>query len=230
MINYYNMILHELDLGHEWMPTVGSLTVTLVVIGVGFYFKSAIQKDAGDIVPNGKFSLRYLLEVILEFVYSIGKDNCGDNYRKYLPILSALFVFILFCNLSGLVPGFPPPTENMSHNVAMGLVAFLVYNYAGYKEHGFGYIKTFMGPVLAIAPLIFVIELISHASRPLSLGLRLTGNIFGDHILLGVMTGLAKLVVPSALMFFGLLVAVMQSFVFTLLTALYISMAVSHDH
>ncbi len=228
-INYYSIILHKLHLDHIWQPTVGSILVTGVVLVVGLRFRSSLQSDS-EIVPSGKFSLRFLLEGILDVCHSLGKDNCGANHRNYLPFLASLFIFIMFCNLSGLVPGFPPPTENMSHNVALGAVAFVVYNYAGIKEHGPAYIKTLMGPLLAIAPLFFCIELVSHASRPLSLGLRLAGNIFGDHMLLGVITGLSKLVLPSALMFFGLLVAVMQSFVFTLLSALYISMAISHDH
>lgn len=229
IINFYEMVLHNFHLDHKWMPTVGSLLITLLVLLVGLYFKKSLSQDK-DILPSGKFSLRHLLEGGLDVVYGLAKDNCGSRYRNYLPLLGGLFFFILFCNLSGLIPGFPPPTENMSHNFAMGVVVFLVYNYAGFKEHGLGYIKQFMGPLMAIAPLFFCIELVSHAARPASLALRLAGNIFGDHMLLGVMTGMAKLVVPSFLMFFGLLVAVIQSFIFTLLTALYVSMAISHDH
>jgi F-type H+-transporting ATPase subunit a len=225
------MVLHKFHLGHEWLPTVGSIFITLMIVLIGLYFKRSLAKDGDNLMPSGKFSLRHLIEAGLDVVYGLAKDNCGPKYRNFLPLLAALFFFILFCNMSGLIPGLPPPTENMSHNLAMGIVVFLVYNYAGIKEHGgLGYLKTFMGPLLAIAPLFFCIEMVSHAARPASLALRLAGNIFGDHMLLGVMTGMTVLVAPSFLMFFGLLVAVIQSFVFTLLTAIYVSMAISHDH
>jgi F-type H+-transporting ATPase subunit a len=193
-------------------------------------FSASVAASGQDVEPNGRFSLRFLVESLMEFVLGIAKDNCGHEYRKFFPFLATLFIFILACNLSGLIPGFPPPTESMDTNVAMGLIVFLVYNWAGLKEHGSGYIKHFLGPVVFIAPLYFCIEIVSHLSRPLSLGLRLMGNIFGDHTLLGVFTSLSYIVLPALLMFFGLLVAVVQSFVFMLLTGIYISMAISHDH
>lgn len=229
-IDYYSIILHALHLEPMWIPTVGSLFVLLLLTVAGLYFKSSIAADKGDVVPNGRFSLRFLLEGILEFVLNLSKDNCGDQYRKYFGFLASLFLVILTANLTGLIPGFPPPTVSLDTNLAMGFIVFLVYNYAGIKEHGGGYIKHFLGPVIFIAPLFFCIELVSHASRPLSLSLRLVGNIYADHSLLGIFTGLSYIIVPAVLMFFGLLVAVVQSLVFTLLSGIYISMAISHDH
>ncbi len=229
-INYYGIVADKLHIAPKWEPTIGAVLVLGVVTLMGVYFKSSLAKSKDDIAPSGKFSLRFILEGVLEFLHGLSKDNCGEHFRKYMPFLSALFIFILTANLSGLIPGFPPPTESMDTNVAMGLIVFLVYNVAGLKEHGFGYVKHFLGPVAAIAPIFFCIELVSHGSRPLSLGLRLAGNIYGDHTLLGVFTGLSYIVLPAILMFFGLLVAVVQSFVFTLLTGIYISMAISHDH
>lgn len=229
-INYYGLVAHALHIDPKWEPTLGALLVLAVLTLIGIYFKSSLAKSKDDVAPSGKFSLRFLVEGILEFIVGLSKDNTGEHYRRYMPFLAALFLFILTANLSGLIPGFPPPTESMDTNVAMGIVVFLVYNYAGLKEHGIGYVKHFLGPVAAIAPVFFCIELVSHGSRPLSLGLRLAGNIYGDHTLLGVFTGLTYVVLPAVLMFFGLLVAVVQSFVFTLLTGIYISMATSHDH
>lgn len=229
-INYYNIVAHAFHLDHKWVPTLGALLILAVVTLFGVYYKAAVAKAGDNVLPDGKFSLRFVLEGILEFVHGLAKDNCGESFRKFLPFLAALFIFILTANLSGLIPGFPPPTESMDTNVAMGIIVFLVYNFAGFKEHGFAYLKHFLGPVAAIAPIFLVLELVSHGSRPLSLGLRLAGNIYGDHTLLGVFTGLSYLVIPALLMFFGLMVAVVQSFVFTLLTGIYISMAISHDH
>jgi len=229
-INFYHMALHALHLDPMWEPTLGGLACLALLVLLGSAFRRSVLKDVDDVVPSGRFSLRFVFEEILEFVVGLAKDNTGAKYRNYLPFLAALFLYILVCNLSGLIPGFPPPTETMDNNVAIGLTVFLVYNVAGVKEHGAGYIKHFLGPVAFIAPLFFCIELVSHFSRPLSLGLRLAGNIYGDHTLLGVFTSISYLVFPAFLLFFGLLVAVVQSFVFTLLSGIYISMAISHDH
>lgn len=229
-IDYYSMILHSLHLGEQWIPTVGALFVTAALLIVGVAYKAAVAKADAQDVPSGKFSLRFVVEMLMDLPWSVARDNCGHFARNYFPFLAALFLFILFGNLSGMIPGFPPPTVSMDTNVAMGVLVFFVYNYAGIKEHGASYIKHFLGPVVFIAPLFFCIEIVSHAARPLSLGLRLAGNIFADHTLLGVATGLSYVVIPAGLMFFGLLVAVVQSFVFTLLSGIYISMATSHDH
>lgn len=231
-IDYYAIILHSLGFDQNgikvWSPVLGGALITLVTLGLGFSFRSSVRN--ADVVPEGRFSLRTAIEMVLDFVHGIAKENLGHGFEKYLGFLSGLFVFVLIGNLSGLVPGFPPPTVNFSTNLAMGFVVFIVYNIAGIKEHGSHYIKQFLGPVAWIAPIVMMIELISHFSRPLSLSLRLMGNIFADHLMLAAFTGITYLVVPAALMFFGLLVAAVQSFVFTLLTSIYISMARSHDH
>jgi F-type H+-transporting ATPase subunit a len=109
---------------------------------------------------------------------------------------------------------------------------FFLYNFAGFREHGVSYINQFLGPFLLLAPLILAIEVISHCIRPISLALRLYANIFGDHLLVGIFSSLTvtSLGFPALLLLFGLLVAFIQSLVFTLLTSIYISMAESHDH
>lgn len=229
-INYYEILADTLHLGSEWVPTIGGIMVLLVLSVLGLRYKAAVAEAGDQVVPDGRFSLRFLLDSVLDVGYQLTKENCGSHYRRFLPLMCGIFVFILISNLSGLVPGFLPPTLSMDTNVAIGIVVLIAYNYAGVKEHGAAYIKHFMGPAIWIAPLFFAIELVSHGSRPLSLGLRLMGNIYGDHTLLGVFTGLSYVVFPSLLMFFGLLVAVVQSFVFTLLTGIYISLAISHDH
>lgn len=229
-IDIYGIVANAIGVDKKWIPTIGFVFVFILLTLGGLYFKKAVAKDNDNIVPSGKFSLRFLIESFLDFILGLAKDNCGDQYRKYFGFLASLFLVILVSNVSGLIPGFPPPTVSMDTNLAMGLIVFLVYNFAGIKEHGGAYLKHFMGPVIFIAPLFFCIELVSHASRPISLSLRLVGNLYGDHTLLGIFTGLSYIVVPALLMFFGLLVAVVQSLVFTLLSGIYISMAISHDH
>jgi len=115
-------------------------------------------------------------------------------------------------------------------NAAMAGTIFVYYNYSGFKEHGIGYLKHFTGPVIWLAWLMLPIELIGHLVRPVSLSLRLAGNITGDHLVLGIFTDLTHFVIPIVFVGLGVFVAFVQAFVFTLLSTIYVSMAVSHDH
>ena len=144
--------------------------------------------------------------------------------------MGALFIYILFSNLLGLIPGFLPPTDNLNTNVACALTVFIFYNYQGFKAHGFAYLKHFMGPIWWLAPIMVVIEVISHLVRPASLSVRLFGNISGDHLVLGIFSSLVPIGVPVIFLFLGLFVSVIQAFVFTLLSMVYISLATAHDH
>ena len=209
----------------------GGLFTLVVCLIAGLVYSSSVKKAGSDVVPDGRFNIRTVLDMAMDLVVGISKDNLGDAWKTYTPLLAGIFMFIVVSNLGGLIPGFLPATESLSNNLAMGATVFLVYNIAGLREHGVHYIKQFTGPMMAIAPLMLIIELIGHVFRPVSLSLRLMGNVFADHLLVGIFTANAPYVlIPSALMFFGLLVALIQSFVFTVLTSVYISLAVSHDH
>lgn len=228
-INYYQMIAEKFGFPQESISILASLFTFLLCLIVGLCFRRAIERSS-DEVPSSQVSLRNFVEMVMDLIYSLSKEHCGLHYRNFLPLMSGLFIFILISNLSGLVPGLPPATEDFNMNLAMGIIVFFCYHYAGLKEHGGAYIKQFTGPFLLLAPLFLMIEMISHGVRPLSLAFRLLANIFCDHLLLGVFSGLIPLLVPTLFLFFGLLVAIIQSFVFTLLTGIYINMAVSHDH
>ncbi len=236
IISYYEILLHGLGLDHhqieEWKPVIGALMTLLLTLLIGLSYKKSVQKAGSDVSPVGRFSLRGVVEMVLEFVQGIGTNILGEEKVKpFLPTLFGLFLFIFISNLQGLVPGFTPATDSINTNLVLGLFIFLVFNAAGIREHGLlGYLRTFAGPLLVMMPIIFLIESVGMLARPLSLALRLYGNIFGDHLVLSVFTDLTKLVLPSLLMFFGLLVACLQSFVFTLLSSIYILMAISHDH
>ena len=229
-INFYSIFTELIGWTEDYSSIIGSLFTLLVCTIVGYSFKKSIEKNGKNLAPSDRVSIRNFIEAGMDFLYNLTKEHCGDRYRAFLPLMCGLFFFILVSNLSGLVPGLPPTTENFNTNLALGLVAFLCYNYAGIKEHGISYIKQFTGPFLVLAPLFLGIELVSHAVRPLSLAFRLLANIFCDHLLLGVFSGLVPLVVPAVFLLFGLLVAFIQSFVFTLLTGIYVNMAISHDH
>jgi F-type H+-transporting ATPase subunit a len=132
--------------------------------------------------------------------------------------------------LSGLVPGFLPATDNVNTTFACSLTVFVLTHVYGVREHGFKYLKQFVGPVVWLAPLMIPIEIISHVSRPLSLGLRLFGNITGDHLVTGIFFLLIPLFVPLIGMFLGAFVAGVQAFVFVLLSMVYFSGAISEEH
>jgi F-type H+-transporting ATPase subunit a len=145
-------------------------------------------------------------------------------------LFGSFFAFILTANLMGLIPGFAPPTSNLNTTLGLGIVSFCAYNFFGVRTHGVGYAKHFMGPVLFLAPLFIILEGVSHLVRPVSLGLRLFGNMFGDHLAVEIFTDLSKIGVPVIFYLLGTLVSLIQAFVFTLLSVIYVAMAISHEH
>ena len=234
-INYYEILLKYLGINeaslHDWIPVVGGIVSLAIITVLGLRYRKAVEGLSDDVSPDPVFGVRSLVEGLLGFVHGVAGSVIGEKkVLGFLPLLSSLFIFILISNLTGLIPGFIPATESINTNIAMALCVFFAYNYAGIKEHGGGYVKQFLGPVAFLAPLMLIIEMVGHLARPLSLSLRLYGNIFGDHLVLSVFTGLTYAVLPALLLFFGLLVASLQSFVFTLLSSIYISLAISHDH
>ena len=158
----------------------------------------------------------------------------GEEGRKFVPLFAAIFFYILFSNLFGLIPGLTPHTDNINTTFALGLVSFLAYNFFGLKENGLSYLKHFLVPVLWLFPMMLPIELFSHAIRPLTLGLRLQGNMMADHMVLSVFLDLFDKAwfIPVPVVFYGMgiFVSCMQAFVFTMLSMIYVSIAVAHDH
>ncbi len=172
------------------------------------------------------------LEVSVLAVRSMIEDIIGPHGLKYFPVVMTFAVLILVSNLMGLFPLFMSPTAATSVTFALGLSSFLYYNYIGIKENGLlTHLKHFAGPIWWIAPLIFPIELISNFIRPFSLGIRLFGNLFADEKVLETVANLAppysQWLVPLPLMALSVFVALVQTFVFILLSQLYLS-EVSH--
>lgn len=210
---------------------LGSILVLLFLTYAGFKITKKLSKE-GSVLPDEKFSLTTIFEILtIDFLFDLFTNVLGssEQAKKYFPLLGASFFFIMFANLLGSIPGFLPPTGNFNTTVACALVIFIMYNYYGFKENGLSYIKHFAGPVIFLAPLMFVIELISHFVRPLSLSLRLFMNITGDHLVLGVFTNLIHYVIPAIFVGLGIFVALLQAFIFTVLSAIYISLATSHE-
>jgi F-type H+-transporting ATPase subunit a len=197
--------------------------------GLAFYrgLKSA---DKG-LVPPRKMNLRNFFEYTAESLYGMVEGAMGEkNAAKFLPLIGALWLFILFGNLIGLVPGFVTPNDTLKTNVGIAVMVFLLTHYYGIREHGFiNYFKHFMGPSIALAPLIFPIELISHFARPLSLAVRLLGNMMADHKVVMSFFALVPILVPIPFMLLGLLVCFIQALVFCTLAMVYIGMAIEHE-
>lgn len=215
---------------HDNSHVATAVVATGTIIVFSLVGRIALGSGETAIVPAGKISLRGIFEQIIEFMRNLGGTVMGEQGHKLAPLFAALFFFLFFNNLVGLLPGMTPATENINTGVAVGIFSFLTYNIFGFIEHGFAYLKHFLGPVLLMAPLMLPIEIISHVVRPVSLGLRLQGNMLGDHMVLGIFTEL--LPVPGAVIFYmlGFFVCFMQAFVFTMLSMIYVSMATAHDH
>lgn len=202
-----------------------SLMVVLAAIG-----RLALGKGKEAVIPAKGFSIKGIFEQLTEFNASLAETVIGHHGRAFVPMFTGIFFFIFMNNIFGLFPGMAPATENINTGMAVGLFVFVIYNFFGFKEHGVGYLKHFMGPIWWLAPAIFVVELFSHVVRPVTLGLRLRANMVADHMVLGVFTDLVPYIAPVPFYFMGLFVAGMQAFVFTILSMIYVSMAMSHDH
>lgn len=217
-------------IGHDYVHVATAAVATGALVVFSFAGRLALGSGEKAVQPAGKFSLKGIFEVILEFIVGLCDMVIGHEGKKFAPMFATIFFFILFNNLVGLLPGMTPATDNINTTIAIGVFSFIAYNFFGIKEHGIAYLKQFMGPLLWLAPLMVVIELISHIVRPMSLGLRLKGNMTGDHTVLGIFLDLVPYGVPVIFYFLGIFVCFMQAFVFTMLSMIYVSMAISHDH
>jgi F-type H+-transporting ATPase subunit a len=172
-----------------------------------------------------------ILEMVIEGLENFMLEITGPEGRAFFPYLATIFLFILFSNLIGLVPGFFSPTANWNTTLAMAICTFFITHYIGFKFHGISYLKQFVGPIWALAPIMIPIELIGHLARVLSLSVRLMGNIFGKEMVLGfffVMAGLY--LAPLPILFLGILVSFIQAVVFMLLSIVYFSISMSEEH
>lgn len=217
---------------HFSITHVASVALILLFVAIGaLAFRSAVSKGGeAAIVPPGRFNLRNLFEMFTDAVLGIAEGVMGPkNARRFLPLIGTLAFFIFFSNVLALIPGFAPPTATLKTNVALALTVFVLTHYYGVKEHGLAYFKHFLGPVIWLAPLMLPIELVSHIARPLSLSLRLLGNIAADHKVVASFFALVPLLVPVPFLILGVLVAIVQTLVFCLLSMVYIQGAVAHE-
>ncbi|MGH9458410.1 MAG: F0F1 ATP synthase subunit A [Thermoanaerobaculia bacterium] len=171
------------------------------------------------------------LEVLVQGIKGLLEDIVGHGAgNRYLYIIGAYTVFIFFSNIIGQFYFLQPPTANVNTTFALSISAFLYYNFQGIRQHGpVKYVAHFMGPVLWLAPLFFVIEIIGNFARILSLGMRLFGNITGEHMATGIFMGIFPLLLPLPMQLLGIFGSILQTFVFVMLTMVYIGGAVAAE-
>ena len=206
-----------------------SLLITGVLIFLAYRAKRQMEVAPDPNIPDDSLSLRNMAELLVEGVSGMAEGILGHRARHYVPLYGSFFLFILAANLSGLVPGFLPPTSNFNVTLALGILSFTAYNVFAFREQGLAYLKHFVGPIWWLGFLMVPLELIDNFVRPFSLGLRLFGNMTGDHVVLEIFTDLTKVGVPVVFYGLGAFVSLVQAFVFTLLSLVYVSLAVAHD-
>ncbi len=223
---FFVKIFEMIGLGHfahENPHVIYAWVVIALIVGLG-----ALAAKGVSMIPT---KAQNVSELIVSGMEEFMVDITGEEGRWLFPLAGTVFLYVFIGNLIGLVPGFFPPTANLNTTASIALVVFTFTHVIGIKYHGAKYIKHFMGPVWWMSPLIFIIEIIGHFARILSLSFRLFGNMMGHEIVLAILFGLAgAFFAPLPIMALGIFVAFVQAFVFFLLSIIYFSGAMEHAH
>jgi F-type H+-transporting ATPase subunit a len=223
---------HAAGIHHFEHVLTFSLVGILLVIA-GLVYRSKTVNPNAAVIPDRGITFKNIVELYGSFIYAQTKAVLGEKEApKHFQFVATIFILIFISNLIGLIPGFLPPTETINTTMPLGFLTFFYFNFKGMKEVGvLNYFKHFAGPLWYLSVLIFPIEIISTCIRPISLSLRLYGNMFGDHMVLSIFSGLAPAIIPIVFLILGLLVCFIQAYVFTILSMVYISLATAHhDH
>ncbi len=221
-------IIPGLDLLPDHTATAGLIAGG--ILATAYVARRQLAGAADAALPDGTFTARNVVEIFVEGFTSLVEGVVGKDARLYAPFYGALFLFILCCNLIGLLPGFVPPTSNANTTLGLGITSFVAFNYYGFRRHGAAYLRHFLGPIWWLVPLMLPLELIDVLLRPITLNLRLLMNMFADHLVLDIFTDLTRVIVPVVFYMLGTFVSIVQAFVFTLLSLVYVTLAVGgHD-
>jgi len=199
------------------------LVFALIVVG------ALLLRRQLTVETPGKF--QQLMEVTVEFVQNLASEIIGHGSSRYISLLGTLGIFIVICNVFGLIPTLDTPTGHIEVTLGCAVAAFVYYNYQGFRQLGvLGYLKTFWGPIWWLGFLLFPVELISNMFRLLSLSVRLYANMFAGKLLEEVFGAMLPVVLPATMMGLHVFVSFIQAYIFVLLPAVYISLAVSEEH
>jgi F-type H+-transporting ATPase subunit a len=219
----------------SWEPVLTALLVILVISLLGLRARAKYRNLDESVTPEDKLSLRTFFELFLGYFYEMARDVMGPaRAKRYFPIIASASMFVFFSNIMGLIPGLAPPTSSLNITLGTALVVFLLFNFYGLKTNGIGYLKHMSGPWLGwgglpLNVLVFVIELISTCVRPITLAVRLMLNMAVDHLLASIFIGMFAILLPVPVMFLGVIVILVQTLVFTLLSSIYIALATEHE-
>jgi F-type H+-transporting ATPase subunit a len=225
-----------------WVIQASLLGGALLLV-TGLLVRRRIAQTGGGVVPDEGLSLRNVVEVLVEMLGNLTRDRVGPDWRKYFPIIGTMFLFILLGNLMGLIPGVGGATADANTTWAWAVVSWLFYTAIGISKHKGKYIVKFMGPSFferkifgrkvhfrLLLPIFLPLEIVLDLARILTLAVRLLANMFADHTVIAVWVTMVPLVVPAVFMGLGLIVALLQAFVFALLTIIYIGLALEEPH
>lgn len=213
---------------HAERPWVNFITMQIAVAAV-IVAVFALLRPRLSVDRPGRF--QHIFELIHDFLRGTSEEQIGHEGPRYVAYFGTIFLFILFSNLIGIIPGFESPTMFPSVPAGCALATFVYYNLAGIGANGIGrYLAHFAGPMPLLAPLMVPIELISHMARPLSLTIRLFANMYAGEKVTLVFLSLTYFLVPALFMGLHVFVSFLQAYIFTLLTMMYVSGAVAHDH
>lgn len=208
---------------HSNPHVIYTWVVMAILIILGYLATKSIS-----MVPT---KMQNLFESVISGLEEFMIGITGEEGRWLFPLIGTIFLYVLVCNLLGLIPGFFPPTANLNTTASCAVTVVIFTHVIGIKYHGASYIKHFLGPVWWMIPIIFPIEIIGHLARLLSLSFRLFGNLMGHELVLGILFGLAgAFFVPLPIMALGILVCFIQAFVFFMLSIMYFTGAMEHAH
>jgi F-type H+-transporting ATPase subunit a len=224
------VIKHESPSWRSFEPLATSLFITLLVVGIALRVRSRLANPDDAVVPEEQLTLRTFMEAFLSYFYDLAKSVMdAERAKKYFPLIGTAAMFVFFSNVLALIPGFPVATSSLSITLGCAIVVFVCFNAYGLATNGWSYIAHLAGPAWYLAPLVFLIEVVSLCVRPITLAVRLMLNMAVDHLILGIFLSLVAALVPIPVMILGVLIILIQTLVFTLLTCIYIGLATEHE-
>lgn len=225
-----------------WVIQAALVAAGLLLLA-GVLVRRKLAADGGGLIPDEGISLRNFLEVLIEALANLAHDRMGEDWRRYFPIVATMFFFILISNLMGLIPGLIGSTSDINTTFAWAVISWVFYTWVGISKHKGKYIIKFMGPSFfekemfgrtvhfrLLAPFMLILEIPLDLARIGTLAVRLLANMFADHTVVAVWIKLVPVGIPAIFMGLGLVVAILQAFIFSLLTMVYIGLALDEPH
>lgn len=220
-LNLFGIKVHNPD---HFIPDYIVMALIVAFILIVFFGLASRRLNP---VPS---RLQSILELVIKTFENLLVDTIGEQGKKYMPMVATVGLFIFTANLLGLIPGLMSPTSKLNVTAGCALTVFVYYHWQGIRSQGlFKYLKHFTGPIPLLAPLLLPIEIISHFSRPVSLSIRLFGNIFAEELLIVIIASIIPIFLPLPFMAVAIFTSIIQAFVFVLLACIYIAGAVAHE-